>query len=183
MKISLFDAEDLKAIEDTIFRGMVRALRVAARENLISGYVPPEEKPPEAPEEPAMRVNGAAHGTMPFGALMHGGNAAPERMHRRPLTDFCPIVNGCRPGFIPANEARHLIGGLDGPANTMLRKWLMEGQVHGVIDTAVQPPTKGLPGRLMVHKQELITRNEVRKRNAALPPGQRQHPAERGTQH
>lgn len=42
MKFELFDADDLKAVEDTLTRAMVRAMRIVAREGLLR----PDWRPP-----------------------------------------------------------------------------------------------------------------------------------------
>lgn len=179
LKIALFDAEELKALEDTLARAMLRAIRVALKEGMVNGYKPPE---PEA--EPAA--------VPAFGMRVSGGNAAPvepvkpivadnlpspkkHRQKNRHITDVAQIVEGRVPGFIPSEDALSLIGVSDPAyAAQLLRSWVFGKEVEAVIQQGAKvTPTKGLPGKLMIHKLQLTQRNELRKRNAALPTRER----------
>lgn len=53
MKISLFDAEDLKAFEDLLFRAMVRTARVLRKEGLIGDLTLPTAAAAPPPPEPS----------------------------------------------------------------------------------------------------------------------------------
>jgi hypothetical protein len=61
-------------------------------------------------------------------------------------------------GYIDTKAAMKLLGGpnFSGPIST----WLQKGQVEAVIVANITPPTKGLPGRLMISKSSLIARRE-----------------------
>lgn len=188
-KIQLLDQDELKALEDTLFRALVRALRVAQKESLIAGYKPPE--PEHVAPEPE------------FGRLMNGGNASePERgngnvveryakrlsevvgdhpkpkvRQRRSLLDYCQVVEEPLPGFIPCEQARDIIGVPDSSyAQQILRTWVFDKRVEGVIvrSPGQELTGKGLDGELMVHRQQLMANNEQRQRNVHLAPRHRE---------
>jgi hypothetical protein len=173
----LLETEELKAIEDAMMRAMVRALRVAARENLIAGYTPPpaESSPlqPKLGEHEQQSSSGQVTqrgnvSTEPEG-LPRPHDSRDEGLHakRRSMMDVCRTTEAAPPGYISAAEASALMGARS--AEMMLRQWILDGQVTGIIVNDGKGYDRGLAGRLMVHRQQFITRNEARKRNAALP--------------
>lgn len=166
MKISLFDKDDLRELEDMLVRALVRTARVVAREGLVQGWKPPVEAAPPPREEPAAVV---AKAPEPPRAVPP---AVPEKKQRAPRRSVVKIVKTVaeRPaGYITTDQARDVIG-RDNSSATALSRWVMEKEVPAVIVASHKPPTKGLPGRLMVDKQALIARNELRKKNLATLP-------------
>jgi len=96
----------------------------------------------------------------------------PERRARRTAAQVVRTVGDRPQGYVPTDELYDLI---DTPsdARALLSQWIMNREVPAVIVANYKPPTKGLPGRLMVEKNGLLQREALRKRNAALPPMQR----------
>lgn len=175
------NADDLKSLEDVfakaMMRGIVSAVRMLAREGLLSGLVngvaqadaPPEPafdpSPPEPVSEPAPPVVAAAP------------EAEPERKRgpNRSLKDILKTVAHRPDGFIASEKAYEVIGGDSAPS--ILRTWLYERTVRAVIVAEYHgTPTKGLPGKLHVERASLKARNEVRIRNSTTPPMLRQVP-------
>jgi hypothetical protein len=163
-KIGLLDDDELKKLEDTMFKALVRAMRVISKEGLIAGYTPPPAEQGPEPEAPT------------FGKLMNGGNAHQDEddepqqpTKRRSLADLLRTVDGVLPGFVPEEDAEAIMGD-EVSARQQLRQWIFSGQVQAIIVRRGYAHSKGLPGKLMVHKQQLITRDQTRKRNATLPP-------------
>lgn len=63
--------------------------------------------------------------------------------------------------YLTQTEAAELLGDpskFSGPIST----WLQNKQLEAVIVTDIKPPTKGLPGRLLIRKESLIARDQQR---------------------
>lgn len=208
MKISLFDADDLKAFEDLLFRAMVRTARVLRREGLIADYTQNAAAAPEPPKptflrdpheaaaaaihtaETVFRSQGsvALHDTVtPLPAPVReverltpeqwaARAKPPEKQKRRSAKDVCRTQaekpQGC---WITTDEAAKIMvngSNLDiERAKTMLGQWILDREIAGVIVTSVKPPTKQLPGRLHVKREDVIARDKQRQENAAMLPG------------
>lgn len=67
-------------------------------------------------------------------------------------------------GFIMTDEAYELIGGTS-PSGA-LSQYVNNREVEALIVANVKPPTKGLPGRLMINKQSLLARLDLRAQNS-----------------
>ena len=171
-------ADDLKSLEDmvakAITRGIVSAVRMLAREGLLSGLVngaaqadaPPEPAIDPAPPEPRP----APPEPEPWRSV-HGN----PRQPRRSLKEILKTVAHRPDGFIASEKAYEVIGGDSAPS--ILRTWLFERTVRAVIVAEYHgTPTKGLPGKLHVERASLKARNEVRIRNSTTPPMLRQVP-------
>lgn len=211
MKFQLFDAEELKSIEDLFFRALVRAARVLRKEGLIGDYTqqaapaapPPTPSflrgPPEQllhTAETLFRQNGHAPepqrppdmpaATPPPAPAQEkltpeqwAAQAKPlEKPKRRSAREVCRTqAEKPQGGWITTEEAAKIM--VNGSnidierAKTMLGQWILGGEVAGVIVTSVKPPTKQLPGRLHVKKEDVIARDKRRQENAAIMPGPR----------
>jgi hypothetical protein len=173
-------ADDLKSLEDMVAkamtRGIVSAVRMLAREGLLSGLVngvaqaeaPPgpafDPSPPEPVPEPA-----------PVGAAAPEAEPESKRKPNRSLKEILKTVAHRPDGFIASEKAYEVIGGDSAPS--ILRTWLFERTVRAVIVAEYHgTPTKGLPGKLHVERASLKARNEVRIRNSTTPPMLRQVP-------
>jgi hypothetical protein len=181
MEFRLFDDKDFKALEDTLVKAFVRAARIIARENLIQGYQPPREEAPvveqpiapvvvEVKEQP-QQVMPPWHKPAPI-PRHEEIKAKKAKQKRRSARDVCKTVASRPVGYITTDEAAELMGG-DEYSKTMVGQWVLNKQITGVIVVGIKPPTKGLPGRLMVDKQAVLTRNEERIKNAQTPINQR----------
>ena len=205
MKIALFDADDLKAFEDLLFRAMVRTARVLRREGLIADYTQ-QTAPPEPPPQPSF-LRGPPEKLVQTAETVFRQNGKmpepqrppdmpppepvterltpeqwaaqakpPEKPKRRSARDVCKTQKD-KPhgGWITTEEAAELmVKGSDlniERAKTMLGQWVLSEEVEGVIVTSVKPPTKQLPGRLHVKKEDVIARDKRRQENAAVMPG------------
>jgi hypothetical protein len=143
-KISLhFDADDLKSLEDTLMRALVRAIRMTVREGLFGTAPEPEPAPPPrattfAPVPPKQE---------------------PEKRKRRSAADVCKTVTSRPEGFITTDAAAKLLGGTQADKTT-IGQWVLDRKIAGVIVQGTgETPTKCLDGRLYVDKQAVITRN------------------------
>lgn len=160
------DADNLKTLEDmlarALARGILSAVRRLAGEGLLSGLAavvaasptdvevaPPEPIAPVEPPTPAKRT----------------------RSPNRSFKEVCKTVEHRPEGYLNTERAREIIGG--DMAQAVLRTWIFEKSVPAVIVASMRPPTKGLPGRLMVDGGALRQRNALRIRNRALPPTER----------
>lgn len=169
MKISLFDADDLKAIEDMLVKVLVRSARIIAKENLVQGWKPPVEAPP--PRVPAPVVVETVKAPEPP-KVVAPEPEIPAKKQRAPRRNVAKIVKTVadRPeGYITTDQARDLIG-RDAGSQSALSRWILEQEIPAVIVAGHRPPTKGLPGRLMIDKKALLARNEQRKENVETMP-------------
>ncbi len=237
LKFSLLDEDDLKSLETTLVRAMVRAFRQLAKEGLFaqptvapaqpepraarplpptSGWPvtpafppePPPIAPPPASEEPVPvdlesldevpeeRVevgNGAAAPTegappqerpvpvflrpppassLPPGRAREPVSAQPKkRAKHRSAQQVCKTVADRPHGYIQTTEAYELMGG-SAPSG-QLSQYVHNREVEAVIVAGIKPPTKGLPGRLMINKASLMTRLKLRDENKAKPVRER----------
>lgn len=73
-------------------------------------------------------------------------------------------------GFITTRDAVAMLGP---NSDAILSTWLQKGQLEAVIVASITPPTKGLPGRLMISKQSLRARDKLRAENRKTSPGRR----------
>lgn len=232
LKFSLLDEDDLKSLETTLVRAMVRAFRVLAKEGLFasspstappaqpepraavplpptSGWpvapaLPPEPPPgtPVIPEErtpvPDEVVVEPTEEDVVNGSVTRGEGSAPERevpiflrpppaspyptqpprepapraprktrKKQRSAKQVCKTVKERPHGFIQTDEACALMGGA--MPSAQLSQYLHNREIEGLIVTDVKPPSKGLPGRLMINKASLLARLELRDKNKNLP--------------
>lgn len=167
IKVTLFDAADLEkmkqafppafaeAVENAIFRGVTRAIRVALKEGWITGLPRPKiDPPPPQPDPPPPPP----------------ARAETERKVRR-MRDVLKTVGDRPHGYITTDEAAaHLSGMADHMAKWTIGQWLLDGVVEGVIVASFTPPTKGCPGRVMVKTESLLERERKRQTNRASMP-------------
>ena len=64
-------------------------------------------------------------------------------------------------GYISTAEAADFLGQ---NKSGQISMWLQKGEVDALIVAGEKPPTKGLPGRLMINKESLIARQERMRR-------------------
>lgn len=237
IKFNVFDDDDLKALETTLMKALVRAFRQIAREGLIPGLPAPAAEagpspavdPVSAPQRPAaapprkpsipedysparprfdikivepserrlpedpVRENPAdTDGSIPtrepitpvikpevFGPPWPGTpvnkKMGKPKEKRRSIRNVAKVQVDRPFGYVTTQDAAKLMTDMTmDQAITCINVWALDREIPSVICTSEKPPTKGLPGRLMVDKAELIKRNDTRKRNAALPPRMRQ---------
>ncbi len=191
-------AEDLKALEDTfarsVARGLLAALRTAARDgllpwltngiqpgvpvqedqaviNAIAGAQQPPQAAPPLKEPPVTVLPEVRRGRPPNGRPK-------EPKTKRTNTKLRHLLKtvATRPdGYIPTDLALNVVNlGPNGPA--ILRHWIAEKSVRAVIVADVTPPTKGMPGRLMVETASVRERNKLRVENSKIPPTHRRKP-------
>lgn len=195
MKITLFDADDLpaleavvssaiakafdpKALEDlfarALARGIVSALKIAQRDGLLGQPATQvadqsEDEPAEEPVRLPRFLQPSPDNPFPLGRAVE-----PPRKQKRKKTgsDYLRLYKtvGDRPeGFIDTEEATKILGGT--PSHqAQIFQWLRTGQVEAVIVANVAPPTKGLPGRLMVNKASVRARDDLRRSNKMRSP-------------
>jgi hypothetical protein len=170
MKIKLFDAEDIKEVEDAVFRGMVRALRRAAKEHLIEGWGDSAvAKAALAPAPPAQGVPAPPLAAVaPAPPEAPAAPPAPKKPPRRSLVKIIETVAHRPSGWIDRSEAQDLLG-RNNAAESALSQWIVNKEVPACIVANAKPPHKGLPGRVHVDKVKLIERNERRLANAESP--------------
>lgn len=144
-KIALhFDTDDLKSLEDTLMRALVRAIRMTAKEGLFGA---PRDEPPELPR------------AVVFAPAPQAQPAKPEKRKRRSAADVCKTVTSRPEGFITTDAAAKLLGGTQADKTT-IGQWVLDRKVAGVIVQGTgETPTKFLDGRLYVDKQGVIARN------------------------
>lgn len=228
MKIQLFDEDDLKLIETTIARALVRALRTVMKEGLIAGYRPPaaetfadaqphsgpadvapEPPAPVAPNRPAwaqptttpapegaqgpimFNMRGgepqSGHGyrqmhpiaeaitarapvATPTAEILEQADAATPsgRAKARDMRQFCKSVSEKPQGFITTDEAAKLLAVKPEYQPGYINTWIRDKAIEGVIVCGKRwTPTKGLPGRLMVKKEDVVAREKLRVANSA----------------
>jgi len=182
MRLTL-DPDDLKPLEDTLTRALVRAFRTIARDapGILGALAadpppPPAPAPPEAPApvfgalidrppppEAPRPPPGPATATVPPPAANPPPPAASGRK-RHLLRDQLRCVADRPEGYQTSSDAHDWLRaqGARDPEMVLLR-WIRDGSVAAVIatDTAL-PPTKGLPGRLMVLRSDVRERNKLR---------------------
>jgi hypothetical protein len=143
-KIALhFDADDLKSLEDTLMRALVRAIRMTVKEGLFGARDP-------EPELPRATV---------FAPVRPAQPAQPEKRKRRSAADVCKTVSSRPEGFITTDAAAQLLGGTQADKTT-IGQWVLDRKIAGVIvQNTGETPTKFLDGRLYVDKQAVIARN------------------------
>jgi hypothetical protein len=188
LTVKIFDDDDFKRFEDAIAKAMVRALRTVMKEGTIAGYKPPvaekfaepaanTELPPTTTIQPGavppsyvFGKNGAEPIDPPSLPSVQPSAPPPEKRKNRKLVEFCESVAIRPTGYITAEQARAEIGGEESAAQVILRTWIFDKQVTGVIVCdRKMTPTKGMPGRLHVDRSQLVERNRIRKLNATLP--------------
>jgi hypothetical protein len=192
--MKLLSEDDFKSLEDTFMRAIVRAFRVLAREGLIrrpddAGTVQqapspppppipinPDPVPAAAPVDVPVDVPAAAPVAVPVvdkPARQVGANTQSRTIkHKRKYrtaSDVCYTVADRPQGYITTDEAVALLGGGES-IKIQLGQWILDEDIPAVIVAGYKPPTKGLPGRLMVKKQAALDRNDLRKHNAASLP-------------
>lgn len=138
---------------------------------------PAPQRPPEVPTTPETVFGQHIERQTPeeFAADKSRAQTKPTRRSAR---DVCRTQRD-KPegGWITTEEAAKIM--VNGSnlnierAKTMLGQWILDGTVAGVIVTSVKPPTKMLPGRLHVKKEDVIARDKQRQENAAMMPGPR----------
>ncbi len=169
------DAENLKALEDMLVRALHRALvgavRQVVKEELLGNAFKQiaqaqpavaEVIPPPPKEVPITRLpEKAARGVRKSG-------------ERRSVRDVCKVVPERPHGYIDRAEAIELLGG---PSNSgILSTWILAKEVAAlIVRDGKLPPTKGLPGRLMVNKESLLKRDAQRQQHPLYtkPPANR----------
>lgn len=193
MKFTLFDDDDLKRIEDMMARAMTRAvvsaLKIAARDGLMlrpetpatepeavqpatSTSPPPLEPVAPAPSKP-LPVFLKPPPELPFPP---GKATEPPPLNRMAKTRSLYLklykTVGDRPdGYVTVADAVHFLGG---PTKSgMVSIWLQKHEVEALIVANVRPPTKGLPGKLMINKSSLVARDQLRQANKQVAPGLR----------
>jgi hypothetical protein len=202
--LSLFDDDDLKRFEDMFARAMTRAvvsaLKIASRDGLllrpetvvravtpdvtefvVRKVVEPEAAPvTEPPSEPEPRVpvflKPPPDNPFPRGKAVEPPPLMREKKTRKLYQELYRTV-AIRPhGYVTIQEAcAFLAGGADGakfsgPVST----WLQKGELEACIVAGEKPPTKGLPGKLMISKESLIARDQRRRSNRNLSARYRQ---------
>lgn len=201
-KFSLFDDDDLKRIEDTIaravMRGLISAAKVIDRDGLFRMGVEtgrdvahkvadqfidslkdaasvPEETPQTSISEDDARPSGSEvvrplpvflkpqpENAMPNGRAVEPpvvkGHAKTQALFTKLYKTVATKPNGT---FMTQSEAARFLGDAakySGPVST----WLQNGQLDAIIVADMKPPTKGLPGKLLIRKESLIARNAQR---------------------
>lgn len=86
------------------------------------------------------------------------------------------VVESRPSGFIDTDSAVDIIGEDLAYSKQILKSWIVEGSIHALIVAGAKPPTKGLPGRLMVESRTVRERNQLRLQNRNAPPTERQRP-------
>ena len=219
-KFSLFDDEDLKRLETTLMRAMVRAMRVIAREGLLTQLAPvaqpapdtpaqrpvptsgwpvspafpaeptkPAQPPEPPPEDAVVEVEEEEHEEAvlstdepkteparvpvflrpPPEQPFPKGRAKEPPPKQKSFAKTGPLYQKLYPTmkekpvgtYFTQTEAAAFLGDhtkFSGPIST----WLQNKQLDAVIVTDIKPPTKGLPGRLLISKESLVARNEQR---------------------
>jgi len=188
MLIKLFDADDYKALEDVMARALVRAFRTLARDGFLplqqpaaapaksDGLAAPSPAPePIAaaplPPTPEPVIPPPPPAPPPPPPIVVKPPAKPAKKQRHYLRDIIRSTSDRPEGYILTDEARRIIGGDPDKAVAMLNVWVREKQVPAVILCGTRiTPTKGLPGRLMVHGEAVRERNQLRIANAQLAP-------------
>jgi hypothetical protein len=176
--LSLFDADDLKLVEDMFAKAMTRAivsaLKIASRDGLLRPEAEPEPEPvhaqpdvhappepiPERPEpvqEPKVPVFLKPPPEHPF---PNGKAVEPPPLKRMAKTrklylKLYKTVADRPQGFITAHEAAAVLGE---NKSGQISMWLQKGELDAVIVANEKPPTKGLPGKLMISKDSVIAR-------------------------
>ncbi len=89
-----------------------------------------------------------------------------KRKHRS-AQQVCKTVADRPQGYIQTTEAYEIMGGA--APSGQLSQYVHNREVEAVIVASIKPPTKGLPGRLMINKQSLLDRLKRRDENKTLP--------------
>lgn len=203
MKIQLFDADDLKAFEDTLAKALVRALRTVLKEGLIAGYkAPPAEQfadtlvrhispgaPPYQPEEPPPAPPTVAAPPVqpqpvrapeppPFGRYIEREpekpQPKPQKAPRENFSIWAKSVPTKPVGYVTLQEAYDLMDTNANSAQVQLRGWIKAKEVAAaIVCDRKLTPTKGLPGRVMVDAAQVRAREALRKKNSAMSPHDR----------
>ncbi len=190
-KLSL-DADAMKESEELLVRVLHRALvgtfRTLAREGFVDRLiraiethstpaavaeavvsaiaqmdVSPAEPPPPPPPQVVPELPPAFGRHMerpPEPPAPRPKRPKPSVQRRRSVADVCKTVGKRPEGFIDRAEATTIMGGPN-HAGT-LSTWILGHEVEALIVAGMKPPTKGLPGRLMVNRQSLEARNSRR---------------------
>lgn len=203
MELTL-NADDLKAFQDTIARavasGIVSAIKVLARDGFLAPFAGAMTAMPEAapvteaapvapPDPPSIRVPvqrpsldelvaNAVRQRKETEAATETAKAPPAK--RKQATDLyrqlLKVVESRPSGFIDTDAAVNIIGEDLAYSKQILKSWIVEGSIHALIVAGAKPPTKGLPGRLMVESRTVRERNQLRLQNRNAPPTERQRP-------
>lgn len=203
MELTL-NADDLKAFQDTIARavasGIVSAIKVLARDGFLAPFAGAMTAMPEAapvteaapvapPDPPSIRVPvqrpsldelvaNAVRQRKEAEAATETAKAPPAK--RQQATDLyrqlLKVVESRPSGFIDTDAAVNIIGEDLAYSKQILKSWIVEGSIHALIVAGAKPPTKGLPGRLMVESRTVRERNQLRLQNRNAPPTERQRP-------
>ncbi len=102
--------------------------------------------------------------------------APPPRKKYRSVQQVCKTVADRPHGYILTEEAYEIMGGVS--PSGQLSQYVNNKEVEALIVANVKPPTKGLPGRLMIHKESLLKRLELRDQNKSRPVSERRGPAQ-----
>ncbi len=189
-----FSEDDLKGIEDVLMRALTRALvraaRIIVREGIFTGLagasqvaddvqdVAPLNSQPVAPE-PVPNFKPVQTAPQPVFEHAVIEPVRPSRFQenkkpRRSAREVCKTVADRPHGYITTDEACEFVGGPYESTRATLNHWILDRQVAAVIVANIKPPTKGLPGRLMVEKRSLDERNKIRLANLGVSPRNRQ---------
>ncbi len=216
LKFSLLDEDDLKSLETTLTRAMIRAFRQLAKEGLFSQPAAASAQPeprtprpsPPVTEEPALvELEDVIEAAKETAEVSNGARAPAEqeaprerevpiflrpppenpfpaqrprepalaqpkkRAKHRSAQQVCKTVADRPQGYIQTTEAYELMGG-SAPSG-QLSQYVHNKEVEAVIVAGIKPPTKGLPGRLMINKASLVARLKLRDENKAKSVHQR----------
>lgn len=145
-----------------LFNGQVTAPLPSGLTQARPPAPPPTEPAPSPVQQPVTPPPGFAPAVPP---------PAAQETKRKPRTNLTAILKsvGERPnGYITRDEAVKLIGGTDSD-NATLSIWIIGNEVPAaIVCGSGLKPTKGLPGRVMLHKESLLHRDAHRKANAGL---------------
>lgn len=181
MKITIdTDNFDLTALETLIVRTIVRTVKTLARDNLLPWALAQPTAVEITPEAPTKPTNGHAVEAAPeptpeptppvFNRHYNTPAVEPppkpkKHRERHPLLEVVKTVATKPNGYIDMKAAAELIGGTDN-VKVQLYTWIKSRQINAVIVANVAPPSKGMPGRLMVSRSEVLERDALRRHNA-----------------
>jgi hypothetical protein len=187
------------AIARAVARGLYRAVATLAKNNLWAApqaqdVAPEAEAPPSAPmpdpEPPPAQVatpKDVADIVARWGRPIAPADdpddvqtAAPpppkvhtpiRGAHGAAYAAILSVASHRPDGYVTDEEARDLIDSpTEGSRYEALRRWVLKQEVRAVIVTSFQP-SGGLPGRICVHKGDVLERNKILRRRAKIKPG------------
>lgn len=191
-------------IARAVASGIVSAVKVLARDGFLAPFAAAmtatseSEPAPAAPvtppdppvaEPPSIRVPvqrpsldelvaNAVRQRKEAEAATETAKAPPAK--RKQATDLyrklLKVVESRPSGFIDTDSAVDIIGEDRAYSKQVLKNWILEGSIHALIVTNAKPPTKGLPGRVMVETKTVRERNRLRLHNKNVVPTERQRP-------